>query len=528
MPYELRERKSRTNLALDAKTTDTLSSAAEQAKTAAVGLIEDADKVINGGGNGHAHAKPTSRKASPSKITAKGKKMTISDEQKILDFETHHSYEFGGPAGTLAMMIGFPLLMYYMWISLVFYQGKIVMPAAFDLKSVASFARTMAFLVRTHAAPTFKGLQIYGGLVVSQIVLALVVPGYQQEGLPVPSLNFQKLNYNCNALGCWYLTLIGAAGLHFSGLFRLSQIIDHFGEIMTVAIISGYALALWVYLYTISKGTAIRMSGNTIYDFFMGASLNPRLAGIDIKMWAEVRIPWILLAIIALAGVAKQYDTLGYVTPNQAFMVLAVGLYTNACAKGEECIPQTWDMAYEKFGFMLSFWNLAGVPFTYANSILYMASNHPSKYTFPLWGNILLYTTILAAYYVFDTSMSQKSRFKMQQDGTYRPRNTFPQLPWGTLKDPKYIQTAYGSKLLIDGWWAYARKPNYTADLVQSFTWAVCAGFGSPLPYFYPVFFLAVLTHRVSRDFERCHRKYGADWEEYCRIVPAKFIPGVF
>lgn len=35
-------------------------------------------------------------------------------------------------------------------------------------------------------------------------------------------------------------------------------------------------------------------------------------------------------------------EVYGYVTPNMAFMVLATGLYINACCKGEECIPQTW------------------------------------------------------------------------------------------------------------------------------------------------------------------------------------------
>ena len=39
-----------------------------------------------------------------------------------------------------------------------------------------------------------------------------------------------------------------------------------------------------------------------------------------------------------------------------AFMVLATGLYINACAKGEECIPVSIDMIYEKDGFMLTFW----------------------------------------------------------------------------------------------------------------------------------------------------------------------------
>lgn len=40
--------------------------------------------------------------------------------------------------------------------------------------------------------------------------------------------------------------------------------------------------------------------------------------------------------------------------------------------------------------------------------------------------------------------MSQKSRFKMQTQGITKFRNTFPQLPWGTLKNPEFIQTAHG------------------------------------------------------------------------------------
>lgn len=146
------------------------------------------------------------------------------------------------------------------------------------------------------------------------------------------------------------------------------------------------------------------MSGNIIYDYFAGAVLNPRISNIDIKMWAEVRIPWILLFLISLGGVAKQFDQYGYVSPNQAFMVLATGLYINACAKGEELIPQTWDMVYEKFGWLLSFWNLAGVPFTYSYSIVFMATHDPEMYRFPLWANVALYLVLLGAYYVYDTN----------------------------------------------------------------------------------------------------------------------------
>lgn len=61
----------------------------------------------------------------------------------------------------------------------------------------------------------------------------------------------------------------------------------------------------------------------------------------------------------------------------------------------------------------------------------------------------------------------------------------------------------YSNRLLVDGWWAYSRKPNYVADWIMSLSWGLCQGFCSPIPYFYSVFFIAVLVHRVGRDFER-------------------------
>jgi len=270
------------------------------------------------------------------------------------------------------------------------------------------------------------------------------------------------------------------------------------------------------------------MSGNFIYDVFMGAALNPRIGPVDLKMWAEVRIPWVIVFFLAISGGCKQYEQLGYVTPNMAFMILATWLYLNAASKGEECIPQTWDMYHEKWGFMVIFWNFAGVPFTYVYSVVYMASHDPSKYRFPTPVYIVLFATLLTAYYIWDTSLSQKSRFKMQTQGINTFRNTFPQLPGGTLQNPTFIQTAHGNRLLTSGWWAYSRKPNYVADWVMSFTWGLVVGTATPIPYFYCIFFIAVLIHRCGRDFERCSIKYGKDWERYCSIVKYKFIPGVY
>jgi len=116
----------------------------------------------------------------------------------------------------------------------------------------------------------------------------------------------------------------------------------------------------------------------------------------------------------------------------------------------------------------------------------------------------------------------------MIMNGTYIPRHSFPQLPWGTLENPTFIKTQHGNLLLTGGWWGIARKIHYTADLIMAFAWAFITGFETIIPFFYPIFFVIVLIHRVSRDMHRCARKYGKDWEEYCKKVPYIFIPGIY
>lgn len=84
---------------------------------------------------------------------------------------------------------------------------------------------------------------------------------------------------------------------------------------MSVAMIVGFGVSFGMYFLTVATGNEIRMSGNFIYDVFMGACLNPRLGPIDMKMWLEVRIPWVIVFFMSVSGACKQYDELGYVTP---------------------------------------------------------------------------------------------------------------------------------------------------------------------------------------------------------------------
>ncbi|KAJ2328671.1 C-24(28) sterol reductase [Coemansia sp. RSA 2673] len=295
---------------------------------------------------------------------------------------------------------------------------------------------------------------------------------------------------------------------------------------MTVAMIWSFLLAGAVYAATVLWGKKHRASGNFIYDFFMGVCLNPRIGTLDLKMVTELRVPWPVLFFISLSCALKQYEEIGYVTPESAFMVLAHWLYSNACNKGEECVMTSWDIFYELESWYLLFWNLAGVPFSYCYSSIYLLKNGPMN--FSLGWNVMCYVLLVTGYYFWDTGNSQRNRFRMFWNNTLIKRNAFPQLPKGFIPNAKYLQTTHGNKLLIDGWYAYARKPHYTADLVMSLSWGLITGFGSFFPYFYLTFFTIVLVHRVGRDDARCARKYGADWDEYMRVVPWKFVPYVF
>jgi delta24(24(1))-sterol reductase len=375
------------------------------------------------------------------------------------------------------------------------------------------------------ASPTPTAAAIYLGFIGLQFVLAWVMPGIRIKGLPIPSKNNHQLTYLCNGIGCWYVTLAIAFVLQYTGIFPLARLADEMGSLITIGVISANFLSLWLYFAGKLSGNQTRVSGNPIYDFFMGVILNPRIGKIDLKLFSEIRIPWILLFFLTLSAAAKQYELYGAISAPMAFMILAHGLYTNACMKGEECIPTTWDIFYEKFGWMLIFWNYVGVPFVYCFQSFYILKNNPQHS--PLFMGIL-FAVLLIAYYVWDTANSQKNRFRMQLRGTFFSRKTFPQLPWGTLQKPGVLVTTCGDPLLVDGWYRYARKIHYTADTLMALTWGLSCGFNGVLPYLYPLFFMSMIAHRYQRDQLRCAKKYGEDWGRYCKKVPYRFIPYVY
>ena len=404
-------------------------------------------RVCSGHSNGHlANGHPTDAKQSNAPRIIDGWKQGTDPR-----VDTSGRFEFGGSWGVSAMMIVFPMLMYYMWIGATYYDGHFPVPLTGE--SFATFLRRNGQIIYTGAFPSLRAWALYWTFFLFELVCYLFLPGIYTKGKPLAHSGNAQLTYYCSAVWSFYTTLAVAAVLHTTGLFKLYTIIDEFGPLMSVAIISGFLVSIFVYLSAVLRGATHRMSGYPIYDFFMGAELNPRPFGLlDLKMFLEVRSSWYILILVTLGAAARQYEQNGYVSGELAFLCMAHFLYANACSKAEECIVPTWDMYYEKLGFMLIFWNMAGVPLSYCHCTIYLANHDPGVYRWNRAALAGLFVLYLFVYWIWDTANSQKNRFRAQLIGHDVERKNFPQLPWRVIKNPKTIMSENGELVFADGW----------------------------------------------------------------------------
>lgn len=406
----------------------------------------------NGYTNGHINGHTKGPKSSTGKAAGQLKPRIVDGWEIGTDpkIDRSGSKEFGGAYGTSAMMIGFPLLMYYMWIGATYYDGHL--PHRQPGQSYGEFFQLLGHLVYVGAYPSAKAWAIYWIFFVFECILYIYAPGIWTKGKPLPHENGKMLDYYCSGIWSLWTTIGVALALHFSRLFRLYTIIDEFGPLLSVAIISGVTVSLVAYVSAVYRGKQHRMTGDHIYDFFMGAELNPRMFDIlDFKMFFEVRLPWYILLLTTMGMCARQYERYGYISGEASLLLMAHFLYANACSKGEELIPLTWDMYYEKWGFMLIFWNMAGVPLSYCHCTIYLANHDPAEYAWSKSAIIAFHVTYLFVYWVWDTCNGQKNRFRGASSGANFDRWTFPPLPWAYVDNPKVIESDAGP-LLADGW----------------------------------------------------------------------------
>lgn len=335
---------------------------------------------------------------------------------------------------------------------------------------------------------------------------------------------------------------------------------ENYLQILTANIGISYAIATFVYVrsFSVKPGnTQLRelaaggCTGNLLYDWFIGRELNPRviiplIGEVDLKEWCELRPGMMGWIILNCAWCAQQYRNFGFVTDSIICITIVQALYIIDSWWFEPAILTTMDITTDGFGMMLAFGDLVWVPFVYSMQTRYLSVHPLSLGPAGLAGTLSL---IGLGFYIFRSANSQKNTFR-----------TNPNDP--SVAHLKYIETNTGSKLLITGWWGIARHINYLGDWIQSWPYSLptrlagyqilAAGAGAagqgayimkdgreviqgnargwavPITYFYIVYFAVLLIHRERRDDEKCHRKYGEDWDKYKKIVRWRIIPGIY
>ena len=436
-----------------------------------------------------------------------------------------HAFEFGGPVGAAVLTLALPLVPFFL-LRACSATGCVRLPGLDPLPPAASAPLASA-----------SGVAAFTSWVVACCVLHMLLPGKRVQGTLLP--DGTRLTYKLNGACCVFskprslpsslshrtrspalrvaLVLAAAAvALTYARLFDPVWVVDHYAELLSGSVL--FSACLSVYLFASSFGQSKLLAASPpsapwIYSFFVGRELNPRLGALDLKQFCELTPGLILWLALDCCFAYAQFARTGSVDRGMWLVLAFHAHYVLDALACEPAILTTMDITTDGFGFMLSFGDLTWVPFTYSLQARFLL-DRPVPMSAPAVCAILAVQAV--GYTIFRGANSQKDAFRTDPKGK-------------TVAHLRSLPTKRGTRLLVSGWWGAARHINYLGDWVMAWAWCLPCGFSSVVPYFYVVYFGALLVHRERRDDAHCRAKYGEeDWEAYCVQVPWRIVPYVY
>ena len=360
-------------------------------------------------------------------------------------------------------------------------------------------------------------------LVLSQFpdVLHLILPGYiggYRHGQNTYAGNV--LLYNINGLQSFLLTAGFLLFTHFYWKFDLTILAKTWPAIFAIMHLLAHVLAMFAYIKAYlfsSHPNDNKYSGCWFYDFYMGIEHNPRIGSFDFKLFFNGRTGIILWPFLNISFAAHQYEKFGYISNSMILVILFQGLYVMDFFWNENCIYELLtSLMITSVGIFLMV--ISSLPFMYTLQGGYFISNPVN-----LNSSYMIFTIFIEilGYLMFRGANSQKDRFR---SGKWK------------LNSEDYIECSYetkdgkvhSSKLLLQGWWKWARHANYTGDLLMSLAYSLAVRSWAVIPNLYFVYMCILLITRCYRDEHRCLAKYGHQWKEYCERVKYRLIPGIY
>ncbi|XP_052778209.1 uncharacterized protein LOC128215561 isoform X2 [Mya arenaria] len=352
-----------------------------------------------------------------------------------------------------------------------------------------------------------------------------VLPGKTVYGPITPKGNIPE--YKDNGLLHYMVTMVGFALLTIVlKQYGMSPTVvyDRFGELL--AFMNVFALLFVFFLclkgiYFPSSTDSGKTGGGFIFDYYWGTELYPRVLGFDVKVFTNCRFGMTIWPLLVCIYALKSYELHGFVDSMFVTTVLQLA-YITKFFSWEAGYMQTIDIIVDRAGYYICWGCLCWLPALYPIVSQYLVS-HPVRLGMSLTSIILAVgLASILANYLADLQRQQVR----SADGQC--------LVWG--RKPDIIRAKYkiegGSEkesiLLASGWWGLSRHFHYVPEILLSFFWTVTTGFENLLPYTYVLVLVILLVHRSFRDENKCSRKYGRYWQDYCDRVPYRIVPYVF
>ena len=381
--------------------------------------------------------------------------------------------------------------------------------------------------------PTTEGIQFILGFMLVALILEQLLPGEIQTGPETLTGHLPK--YVDNAI----MHCIASSAIFWAGsnLGPLTDPFYDFGIIYdtftgSIAFLNIFGLIFCVFLTW--KGLNhpstddCGSSGSLVKDYLWGTELYPRIGSLDLKRFINCRFSMTFWQLAGLSFAYRSYTLHGEMDWGLVLAATSQYLYLLKFFVWEIGYMRSIDIIVDRAGFEIQWGCLVWVPAVYTLHTRFLVQN-PSGLGLPVAS--ALFVLSLAGVLLNFLADRERDVFRAQNGKC---------LVWG--KPPRYIVAEYEiidrktgktatkkSLLLASGFWGIARHFQYTFELTAAWSWCLLANplQNGVLPLFYAAFLTYLLIDRAERDSHKCHLKYGSYYEEYCKLVPWKILPGV-
>lgn len=344
------------------------------------------------------------------------------------------------------------------------------------------------------------------------LLLHAILPARRVQGYVIDPQTGNKLRYRLNgptvaavALGCW-ATSCRLGWIGWDALYL------HRWEMAGGACMLGLLLTLAIVL------TAPPLPArNLLRDLYLGRLENPQLgAG-----WLDAKVALYLLGAVMLElnvlSFAAHHVLVHAHDPSPGVLLYAAlfSFFVFDYLVFEEVHLYTYDFMAERVGFKLVWGCLVFYPFFYCIGLWLLAdAPNPQKPRALLALDAL---TFFGGWMLSRGANLQKFRFKRD-----------PSAKAFGFMDPAVL-SAGGKHVLTGGFWGVSRHINYLGEILMAIGLTLSLGYPlMPVPWLYPLYYVALLVPRQADDDRRCAARYGALWDEYCRRVPWRIVPYLY